>query len=139
MVKAVQGEVLERVMAEYTSAWVVVRSFIPWSVKLSGTVVSTTSRMFLVAPSLARWSTSLFLWFPEWPLTHLKYVGATRLRSWYAATWNHCLLEMFVHPLSSQEARCLVRLSRAYIHISSQLHRLGVTVGLLAGVLQLLL
>ena len=30
------------------------------------------------------------------------------------AVWNHFLFCMFVHPRSSQEARCVVRPSRAY-------------------------
>lgn len=49
------------------------------------------------------------------PLTHLKLVGAARLRSWYAAIWSHSALFTPIHPLSSHAPRCFVRLSITYL------------------------
>ena len=52
-------------------------------------------------------------------------MGAALRRSWYAAAWNHFLLAMPVHPLSSQSLRFLVSPSITYLESETQ--RSGVT------------
>ena len=101
-------------------AWVVDSSLIPVVRKFLGTAVAMSSGASLRAPSFARRSASSLPWSPEWPSIHLKIVGAALRCRWYAAAWNHVLLETLVQPWFSQVVRCSVRPSRAYHELVMQ-------------------
>ena len=112
--------------AAYVSACVDVSSFIPSMLKLSGTDIFMLSGLFLSAPVFTSWLACLLLSSPACPFVHCRYVGAGLRQSWLATAWNHVLLAIPVHPLSSQTLRCFVRLFITYLE--SDIHFNG-TVG----------
>jgi hypothetical protein len=68
-----------------------------------------------LAPSLASRLLSSFPRTPSCPLTHWKSVVAMRLRSRNAALLKRGAFLMPIQPLFSQEGRCVVRPSMAYL------------------------
>ena len=92
-----------------------VLSFAPWRSYSIGTSSGKSSGVFFSAPSLANLSLSSLPWFPAWPFTHLKRVGAVRRLRRYAAVLKRSAFFIPIHPLFSQSLRCFVRPSITYL------------------------
>jgi hypothetical protein len=72
-----------------------------------------------LAPSLVSLSASSLPLFWLCPFIHLKRVGAALRWRWQAAALKSSLLWMLIHPASSHDARCLVKLSIMYLKLDT--------------------
>src|SRR5260221_3989164 len=76
---------------------------------------SRSSGVGFAAPSFASLLACSFPSTPSWPLTHLKRVGAVRLRSRYAVFLNRGAFLTRIRPCFSHTGRCVVRPSIVYL------------------------